>query len=911
MRFYISHKLFICFIMSFYKDLVGSVDSSAKGAHDRSKVSDTSALPTGESLRSFMQRKSKVTDSDIHKEACMLQALPRRERRASITHRDAADRRRMIAETVRIRRKVQDSEVSYSPDVCWAINAIVRSDAQEGYDYLAEHYDSLPDEVKAFYDAFSTDRYSSAAHKAYLRLGNYRLVKDDSEEDGDDARSEGSDDDASRNDTRLNSFMRGAVKQERGIDKVVEGAAETTAALSKGAEEALASAQEEVKAAAEDFTDKVSSAYSNAVSEAISAQVQEEAADKASDVIDEEVETGSDMDADDTNLDDLQGSDTDEGTDASEDERPTDSSQPSTMVKDDACDDMPSTPLVVGSEVQLVLSGNIYTGVLSAIGSGSVMISGLPAGCFGGCSCESQDPVASTEAVVPAEVHGEEAPATVDEVVSAEEAVAVPAEGVAAPEGEDVTLEEDIEEVTDSTIPATVSQALASVAEGEDLVDELGATGIMYDDDGEVFIFMTPSYTEIVTVDEAPAWLAAHMEDFEVLPLAEEVVSVSDDAEAVDVDVDTDAGQTDVTVQAEEQGAGEAEVTEDIVSEQQGGSDVEEVVSAEAEESEDPLKEGVIPDVLTPDTIQWGDVENAAQQWGSEFSVSLATNPVDANLLSAAEALTTALSELLPELRLDPSVTEIYYKDRPFVQLTPTMVNVGSVSFMYQTDASGVASFAQQFSKALVQLAHLLAGESEPKEEVSDSELLSEEAKQEVLETVEAEVKKSLEDAGITVEDSQDIVSVAVDKVQDSAPNTYDIPHTLSTYRQIRNTRKVLDSVLSVASEMSGSRITASRYRSMLKAGGKRNKELLSNVVSAVLMTDNLDLVCDSLYRRKLGDTFWMCDNGEKLVKAFKLQDSIAGPCLVSTTPFDTRVSENREVKSIPVGGHTLYVLSL
>ena len=897
--------------MSFYKDLVGSVDSSAKGAHDRSKVSDTSALPTGESLRSFMQRKSKVTDSDIHKEACMLQALPRRERRASITHRDAADRRRMIAETVRIRRKVQDSEVSYSPDVCWAINAIVRSDAQEGYDYLAEHYDSLPDEVKYFYDAYSTDRYSSAAHKAYLRLGNYRLVKDDSEEDGDDARSEGSDADASRNDTRLNSYLRGAVKQEQGIDKVVEGAAETTAALSKGAEEALASAQEEVKAAAEDFTDKVSSAYSNAVSEAISAQVQEEAADKASDVIDEEVETGSDADADDTNLDDLQGSDVDGSTDVSEDERPTDSSQPSTMVKDDACDDMPSTPLVVGSEVQLVLSGNIYTGVLSAIGSGSVMISGLPAGCFGGCSCESQDTVAPTEVVVPAEASGAEAPATVDEVVSAEEAVAVPAEGVAAPEGEDVTLEEDIEEVTDSTIPATVSQALAAVAEGEDLVDELGTTGIMYDDDGGVFIFMTPSYTESVTVDEAPAWLAAHMEDFEVLPLAEEVVSVSDDAEAVDVDVDADAGQTDVTVQAEEQGAGEAEVTEDIVSEQQGGSDGEEVVSAEAEESEDPLKEGVIPDVLTPDTIQWGDVENAAQQWGSEFSVSLATNPEDANLLSAAEALTNALSALLPELRLDPSVTEIYYKDRPFVQLTPTMATVGSVSFMYQTDASGVASFAQQFSKALVQLAHLLAGESEPKEVVSDSELLSEEAKQEVLETVEAEVKKSLEDAGIAVEDSQDVVSVAVDKVQDSAPNTYDIPHTLSTYRQIRNTRKVLDSVLSVASEMSGSRITASRYRSMLKAGGKRNKELLSNVVSAVLMTDNLDLVCDSLYRRKLGDTFWMCDNGEKLVKAFKLQDSITGPCLVSTTPFDTRVSENREVKSIPVGGHTLYVLSL
>lgn len=897
--------------MSFYKDLVGSVDSSAKGAHDRSKVSDTSALPTGESLRSFMQRKSKVTDSDIHKEACMLQALPRRERRASITHRDAADRRRMIAETVRIRRKVQDSEVSYSPDVCWAINAIVRSDAQEGYDYLAEHYDSLPDEVKAFYDAYSTDRYSSAAHEAYLRLGNYRLVKDDSEEDGGGAHSEGSDDDASSNDTRLNSYMRGAVKQERGIDKVVEGAAETAAALSKGAEEALASAQEEVKAAAEDFTDKVSSAYSNAVSEAISAQVQEEAADKASDVIDEEVETGSDADADDTNLDDLQGSDADGDIDASEDEHSTDSSQPSTVVKDDACDNMPSTPLVVGSEVQLVLSGNIYTGVLSAIGSGSVMISGLPAGCFGGCSCESQDTEAPTEAVVPVEVHGEEAPATVDEVVSAEEAIAVPAEGVAAPEGEDVTLEEDIEEVTDSTIPATVSQALASVAEGEDLVDELGTTGIMYDDDGEVFIFMTPSYTESVTVDEAPAWLAAHMEDFEVLPLAEEVVSVSDDAEAVDVDVDADAGQTDVTVQTEEQGAGEAEVTEDIVSEQQGSSDVEEVVSAEAEESEDPLKEGVIPDVLTPDTIQWGDVENAAQQWGSEFSVSLATNPEDANLLSAAEALTNALSTLLPELRLNPSVTEIYYKDRPFVQLTPTMVNVGSVSFMYQTDASGVASFAQQFSKALVQLAHLLAGESEPKEVVSDSELLSEEAKQEVLETVEAEVKKSLEDAGIMVEDSQDVVSVAVDKVQDSAPNTYDIPHTLSTYRQIRNTRKVLDSVLSVASEMSGSRITASRYRSMLKAGGKRNKELLSNVVSAVLMTDNLDLVCDSLYRRKLGDTFWMCDNGEKLVKAFKLQDSIAGPCLVSTTPFDTRVSENREVKSIPVGGHTLYVLSL
>ena len=873
--------------MSFYKSLVGSVGSQSEST-GRSKVSDSASLPEGDSLRSYMQP---VSDS-VTEEACILQSMSRRERRASLSRRSAADRRRMIAETVRVRRRVQDSDISYSPEVCWAINAIVRSNSEEGYALLRKRYATLPSEVQAFYDAYVKDRYSTAAAEAYSRLGNYRIVKDD------DSASDSSSEDAgavSGGDQRLNSYMEGAVALESGVDKIISETRDATAQLTHEAEEALESAKRQASEEAEAFAERVSEVYSDAVDTAISAQVQHSAEESASALVEQEVAEGSDADVDDNNIESLQGELTAEATAEEDDATPQDV-QDSIDPAESFCAGSPNAIATgscdqgsAGCSVQIVYMGGIYSGILSAVGNGSVLISGLPASVF------SAFEVAAAGST----------PSVSEEALVAEEEPVLELESATVPE-ESLDLE-----VADAagSVPPSVPQVLERVLAGEDLLDESGDTGILYDEDGDVVIFMTPLYTESISVDSAASWLAAHLEDFG------SVLSAADAAHVVEDDAAVEAEAVAETVDEGSSGEVTEDVAETVTEDIQEGAP--EAIQEGAPEGvsedvvEDPLSAGVIPDVLTGDTIEWESVESASQAWASDHSLSLATNPEDSNLTAALTALSAVLSPYLSSLRVDPSVDVLYLADKPFVTLSGASVNVGTVSFIPQTDATGIASFAQQFAKALVQLAHLLVGDvqgSAQSQEVTDGELLSEEAKQEVLQSVEEEVKRTLEEAGVEVADSLAIPTVT-DKVQDSAPNNYDIPHTLSSFRKIRNTRKVLDSVLAVASGISGTKITASKYRSMQNGGGRRNRQLLQTVLDAVFLTDNLDLVCDSLYRRKLGDTFWVCDNAAKVARAFKVAADITGPCLVSSAPFDAAVAGDHVVDSIPVGAHTLHIL--
>lgn len=834
----------------------------------------------------------------------MLQSMSRRERRESLSRRSAADRRRMIAETVRVRRRVQDSDINYSPEVCWAINAIVRSNSEEGYELLRKRYASLPAEVQAFYDAYSEDRYSTAAAEAYARLGNYRIVKDD--DDAQAPEQEDTVEGASGSDKRLNSFMEGAVALESGVDKTISEARDTAASMSREAEEALESAKEQATKEAEAFAEKVSEVYSDAVDAAISAQVQHAAEESASALVEQEVAEGSDADVDDNNIASLQGDLAAEATAEEDDDTPQDvqdSVDPTAPLATEqavGCTTVPCVQGTIGASVQIVYMGNIYSGVLAAVGDGSVMISGLPGSLFRASDVAVEIPssesvpsgvdtdISSMSAAVTEEPLDEEAP--IAEVEGAAADIELPATAEEAPVLESV-VEEEVMDAEESTSPL-VQQVIDRVLAGEDIIDDSGVTGILYDEDGDVVVFMTPLYTESISTDAAASWLSAHLGDFEaVTGIAEDPLPVQDDVDTVE--------ETTVAEEVTE-GSG------DVVAE-----DVQETVTEDVEE--DPLSAGVIPDVLTGDPIQWESVESASQEWASSHSLSLATNPEDANLNAALQDLSGVLSPYLVSLRVDPSVSVLYLKDKPFITLSGASANVGSVSFIYQTDASGIASFAQQFAKAVVQLAHLLVGDEQPAEvsqEVTDGELLSEEAKQEVLQSVEEEVKKTLEEAGVEVEDSSDIPTVT-DKVQDSAPNNYDIPHTLSSFRKIRNTRKVLDSVLALASTIAGTKITASKYRSMQNSGGKRNRELLKTVLDTVFMTDHLDLVCDSLYRRKLGDTFWVCDDAAKVASAFKFSSDITGPCMVSSAPFDAALVGDRVVDSVPVGSHTLYFIRL
>lgn len=198
-----------------------------------------------------------------------------------------------------------------------------------------------------------------------------------------------------------------------------------------------------------------------------------------------------------------------------------------------------------------------------------------------------------------------------------------------------------------------------------------------------------------------------------------------------------------------------------------------------------------------------------------------------------------------------------------------------------------------------------------PEEVMDDDSLLSDAAKQEVLRSIESEIKKALEEKEILVEDSI-AVKIDVDRVQDGAPNTFDIPHTASTFRRIRNTKRVLDSVLGVASDVLGERLTPSVYKSLCKSGSRAAKAKVSKVMDSALAMDALDLYCPDIYKRKLSDSYWVCDDVQKVADSFKLDglSGASGSCLVSTTPFDESLSAGKQVTCFKCGSKSdIYIL--
>lgn len=198
-----------------------------------------------------------------------------------------------------------------------------------------------------------------------------------------------------------------------------------------------------------------------------------------------------------------------------------------------------------------------------------------------------------------------------------------------------------------------------------------------------------------------------------------------------------------------------------------------------------------------------------------------------------------------------------------------------------------------------------------PEEVMDDDSLLSDAAKQEVLHSIESEIKKALEEKEILVEDSI-AVKIDVDRVQDGAPNTFDIPHTASTFRRIRNTKRILDSVLGVASDVLGERLTPSVYKSLCKSGSRAAKAKVSKVMDSALAMDALDLYCSDIYKRKLSDSYWVCDDVQKVADSFKLDglSGASGSCLVSTTPFDASLSADKKVSCFKCGSKSdIYIM--
>lgn len=486
--------------------------------------------------------------------------------------------------------------------------------------------------------------------------------------------------------------------------------------------------------------------------------------------------------------------------------------------------------------------------------------------------------------------------------------------------------------VSDAAVNFTVDQIMTALIEGVDIANEDDSVSIIYDPGaglGATFVFSTPSGSVVRRSWAAVAYLSDHLAEFK-----DAISNSYDDISKALASAGSPTGEVPME-------DAEGDVSTEVVVED---------ASHAVDETSDPA------------AIDWAAVASVLEGWGLANCFTLAQTPDQTHLVSAAEALASALSsDTRLETRLDASVPRILCKDQLFIDIKADGVYVGTTLFVYQTADDAIATFASTMSNAAVQLAHKIydatasdvaaevANELSEEEEIAllqdsletvrskadwkdrpwaqhasflqkyprlrmvidDESILSDAAKQEVLRSIENEISEALKSKNILIEDSASL-AIDPDNVKDSAPNTLDIPHTASTYHRVRNTRKVLDSVLSVASEIMGERISAANYKSLCKSSSKAAKAKVQRVVDTAVVMNELDLICPDLYKRKLTDSYWVCDNASHVSDSFKLDAAFAAGhgCLVSNAPLDADVVADREVSSFKLkNGSELHVV--
>lgn len=426
-------------------------------------------------------------------------------------------------------------------------------------------------------------------------------------------------------------------------------------------------------------------------------------------------------------------------------------------------------------------------------------------------------------------------------------------------------------DIAEGSVSQSAVDIIASVVEGNDLISEDNSYGITYDE-GYVS-FITPARTEVVERDNAVSYLLLNADVYgPTLGLSIEGTITEDDA------------------------SGEAEVSEnvrveadDVVRTREGVTTMEDV---------DGNVVSTTADVVTyaAASEMWSRMAAVSEEWAREWCFNLSQSPIIDARVDAAKSLADRLDEEgFTTIRIDATIPRLILSNKPFMDIKADGVYVGSSLFTYQTADMGILSFASSVASAMVDLGHKILDREEVSvtTSVSDADddgegsVLSEQVKAEVIHKVEAEVERALGKLGLSVKDS---AGIAVDAIKDAAPNTFDIPHTASTFHRIRDRKRVMDSVLSVASDALGERLTFSQYKSMMRSSSKKALAKVQKVVDTAVRMGELDLVCPELYKRRLTDTAWVCDSVGAVAKAFKFDlpsVDADSPCEVSLSAFD------------------------
>lgn len=389
---------------------------------------------------------------------------------------------------------------------------------------------------------------------------------------------------------------------------------------------------------------------------------------------------------------------------------------------------------------------------------------------------------------------------------------------------------------------------------GETLASDDASYVIDYDPEGFV-LFITPSHTEVVEEADAVSYLLLNGDVFgprlgfilDTDPEASEVVA--DDAVNAEV---SERSEADGVVRTTAGVTTTEDVDGEVIT-----SGVEEVTYATSPEMFEALR-------------------SAVAKWANNYCFSLGQSSETSVRADAATALGSDLADSgFSTARVDPTVPRVLLSDQPFIDIRADGVYVGSTLFVYQTSEGGISAFSKGVADAAVDLAHRILDKERITftSEVSDASdadggILTEQVKQEVMSQVEAEVKKALEKVGLEVADSASPV-IDVDGLRSGSANTFDIPHTASTFHKVRDLKRVMDSVLSVASDSLGERISVSQYRSLCKSSSKKAVAKVEKIADTAIKMDALDLLCPALYKERLTDSVWVCDSVSDVAASF------------------------------------------
>lgn len=265
------------------KTLCSAVES--KGSGSKVKVQDSSV---GVSVQSYLQgpsknvpvqsRKKVLDSAECLKLTCSLFSMPRTKRREFLSRVSDSVRRQLIFEGKHIRKLITDSCIAYDPELCWAIENTVNGSDDTAEEILEERLNRnrLPEDVKKWYESYQKDPYGDATRRLEKLLKPFKLTRINKVKD----------------DTNIEEYLDEGKKQESEIQGALQEEVSGAAALSEEAQAQLDEIKEGVADRTKSFIESIVEEVTKVVPTVASQNAIDRASERTEEIINKDAEKG-------------------------------------------------------------------------------------------------------------------------------------------------------------------------------------------------------------------------------------------------------------------------------------------------------------------------------------------------------------------------------------------------------------------------------------------------------------------------------------------------------------------------------------------------------------------------------------------------------------------------------------------